>query len=232
MPDMPDASVVLPVHNQADHLARVMHGHLAMLERIGGNYELILVANNCRDATAEICRELAAKHEQIETIELAEGGWGRAVRAGLAVARSTTTVGYTNSARTKPEMLAILLSYARAYPNVVLKANRRIRESWQRRIGSVLYNLECRALFDLATWDINGTPKLFPRSFDRLLELRRDDDLIDAEFMRTCSREDYPVLEVPLLETERHGDSSTTGYSSALRMYRGALELTRETRRR
>ena len=103
-----------------------------------------------------------------------------------------------------------MLAYALAYPEVVLKANRRIRESRRRRLGSLLYNLECRALFDLSVWDINGTPKIFPRKFDQLLALRRDDDLIDAEFNIVCRDQGYPVLEVPILATERHGGKSTT----------------------
>jgi glycosyltransferase involved in cell wall biosynthesis len=229
--DVPETSIVLPVHNQADHLERVMEHHLDMLKRLGGRYELVLVSNNCQDETPRICAELSERHASITAIDLADGGWGRAVKAGLAVARGDV-LGYTNSARTKPEMLAIMLSYARAYPDVVLKANRRIRESWQRRLGSVLYNLECRALFDLATWDINGTPKVFPRRFSALLELRRDDDLIDAEFMQICRQQEYPVLEVPLLETERHGGRSTTNLESAFKMYRGALALKRQSRGR
>jgi hypothetical protein len=107
----------------------------------------------------------------------------------------------------------------------VLKANRKIRDNWRRRLGSLIYNLECRALFDLPIWDINGTPKVFPREFGALLELERDDDLIDLEFAWVCKREDYPILEVPLLATQRHGGRSTTNYGSALRMYVGAWRL-------
>ena len=68
-------------------------------------------------------------------------------------------------------------------PSVVLKANRRIRESRRRRLGSLLYNIECRALFDLSVWDINGTPKIFPRSFDalRALQPRRRPDRLRVQ---------------------------------------------------
>jgi hypothetical protein len=97
-------------------------------------------------------------------------------------------------------------------------------------MGSLLYNLECRALFDLSCWDVNGTPKIFPRDFHRLLSLRRDDDLIDAEFVATCRREGYPMLEVPTFSSKRHGGRSTTNVASALRMYWGAVELWREVR--
>jgi Glycosyl transferase family 2 len=205
----------------------VIEGYLRELERLDGETELVLVPNACRDQSPEICRALAERHEAVRVVELEEGGWGRAVRAGLAEARGDLLC-YTNSARTQPSMLTLMLVYAAAYPNVVLKANRTIRDSFQRRVGSLLFNLECRALFDLPTMDVNGTPKVFPRSFSKLLELERDDDLIDVEFFVTCVREGYPLLEVPILATQRHGAESTTSYRSAVRLYTGAWRMKRE----
>ena len=219
-------SLVLPVHNQEDHIGGVVESYLRVLRRIGMKVELVLVANACTDTSPEVCHELAAIHDEVRVVECAEGGWGRAVRMGLAVSNAEL-VGYANSARTSPKILTLMISYALAYPNVVLKANRRIRDSAVRRIGSLLYNLECRTLFDVSTWDVNGTPKIFPRSFARLLELSSNGDLIDAEFVLTCKRERYPIIEIPLLATTRLGGKSTTNYRSALRMYRGAIALRR-----
>jgi hypothetical protein len=125
----------------------------------------------------------------------------------------------------------LLLLYAVAYPEVIVKANRKIRESWRRRLGSLLYNLECRTLFDLSYWDINGTPKIFPRAFDKLLTLTREDDLVDAEFNLVCRKENYPVIEVPILSYRRHGGKSTTNYRSAIKMYWGAYRMWQETRK-
>ena len=158
-----------------------------------------------------------------------QGGWGLAVRLGLARAEGRILC-YTNSARTAPQELMLMLLYAVAYPEVVIKANRKIREGVTRRLGSLLYNLECRALFDLSYWDINGTPKVFPRSFARLLRLTRDDDLVDLEFNRICREAEYPVIEVPVFSSRRHGGKSTTGFGSAFRMYWGAIEMWRAAR--
>lgn len=218
------ASIVLPVYNQADHIADVVQGHRVMLDWLWPDHELILVTNGCRDDSVAICRGLAEQHPTVRTLDLPVGGWGRAVLAGLRSAHGDVLC-YTNSARTTPEVLALMLSYARAYPDVVLKANRRLRERRRRRLGSLLYNLEARALFDLAVWDINGTPKIFPRSFDRLVELRREDDLLDLEFVATCQRAGYPVIEVPVLAITRHSGASTTNLRSAMRMYAGAIRL-------
>ncbi len=223
-------SVVLPVYNQADHLGRVVDGYEAALSRIPNPHELILVPNACRDASPEVCRALADRYEAVRTTYSERGGWGRAVKAGLREARGDLLC-YTNSARTGPQDLALLLLYALVYPDTVVKARRAIRDDWRRWLGSSLYNLECRALFRFDQRDVNGTPKVFPRRFDKLLRLSRDDDLIDAEFNAVCRRENYPVLEVPILSRRRHGGTSTTRCRSAVNMYWGAYQLWRALRK-
>ena len=203
-----------------------MRDYREVLARLPLRHQIVLVPNACRDETVDICRRMAAESPEIDVVELARGGWGRAVRAGLAAANGDLLC-YTNSARTTPQMLSLALLYASTNPGVAIKAQRKIRDSWPRQLGSLIYNLECRVLFGLASWDINGTPKVFPRTFDKLLALTSDDDLIDAEFVVTCRQEDYPVVEMPITVTTRHGGSSTTNYNSALRMYWGAYALRR-----
>ncbi|HEY7063025.1 MAG TPA: glycosyltransferase [Chloroflexota bacterium] len=227
----PTFSLVLPVYNQADHVGEVVEQYSAVLERIPNEHEIVLVPNGCRDASVAVCEGLARERPTVRVQASEQGGWGRAVKLGLSMAKGDL-LGYTNSARTSAEDLLLLTLYAIVHPTVVLKANRKIRESWQRRFGSLLYNLECRALFDLSNWDVNGTPKIFPRTFTKLLHLTRDDDLIDAEFDAICRREGYPMLEVPIFSARRHGGRSTTGYRSALRMYWGAYQLWRSMGKR
>jgi glycosyltransferase involved in cell wall biosynthesis len=222
----PLVSIILPVYNQADHIASIVAEYEAALTRLPIPHELLLVVNGSHDRSLEVCQELAATHETVRVVSSERGGWGLAVKLGLEEARGDI-LAYTNSARTSAADLLLLLLYTVPYPNVVVKANRKIRDHWRRRLGSLLYNLECRSLFTLSNWDINGTPKVFPRHFDKLLDLQRDDDLIDLEFIAVCRREGYPVIEVPIFSTRRHGGTSTTNYRSALRMYWGAYALRR-----
>lgn len=219
-------SIVLPVHNQADHIERLVDDYVTALRKVPAPYELLLVENASRDQSLAACRRLEARLPCVRVITSDKGGWGRAVSGGLAEVKGEI-VCYTNSARTSPEDLLVCLLYAVAYDGVVVKANRKIRENWRRRLGSLLFNIECRTLFDLSNWDVNGTPKVFPRNFDRLLHLQRIDDLIDTEFCIACRQNDYPLIEVPIFSTRRHGGRSTTGYRSALRMYWGAVSLWR-----
>lgn len=222
-------SIVLPVYNQADHIAAVVEEYETALDKVPTPHEILLVVNGCRDNSLDVCKDLAESYPSVTLIHSEKAGWGRAVVLGLAAAKGDLLC-YTNLARTHVKDLTLILLYATVHTDIVVKANRKIRDSWHRRLGSLLYNLECRALFDLSYWDINGTPKVFPRSFEKLLSLSRQDDLIDAEFNALCRREGYPVLEVPIFSSLRHGGASTTSTISALRMYWGAIELWRAMR--
>ena len=221
------ASVILPVHNQADHIQSVLEDYVTALARLDFAYELLPVVNGPRrDKSLEICRAMQQRYPVIRTECIDEGGWGRAVRHGLAKATGDMLC-YTNSARTRSKDLVLMLLYASVHDNCVVKANRKIRESWRRRLGSLLYNLECRALFDLPYWDINGTPKVFHRRLTALMELSRNDDLIDLEFHAVCRREGYEVIEVPDFQYLTAFRAQHHNLKSAYRMYAGALRLNR-----
>jgi glycosyltransferase involved in cell wall biosynthesis len=219
-------SIVLPIYNQADHVTPLVDGYVRATADLPFRREFLLVVNGCRDHSLELCRGLATRHTCVRVLCTERAGWGAAVKYGLREAQGEILC-YTNSARTTSDDLTLLLLYGSIHPNTVVKANRRLRENWQRRLGSLLFNLECRTLFDLAHWDVNGTPKVFPRSFERLLALSRDDDLIDAEFSLVCRRENYRMIEIPIFSERRRGGRSTTTLRSAVRLYQGAYELWR-----
>jgi glycosyltransferase involved in cell wall biosynthesis len=223
-------SIVLPIHNQADHLRAVVDEFVPALDRLPVPHEMLLVVNGSRDASIDIARDLERIWPSVRAVESTQGGWGHAVRLGLAEAKGDL-VCYTNCARTSAEDLTLVLLYAMAYPGVVIKVNRRVREQLYRRVGSLLFNLECRAMFELSCWDVNGTPKVFPRSCRELFALTRPDDLLDLEFNIICGIERYRMLEVPILSTKRRGGRSTTTWLSAIKLYWGAYQLWRSRQR-
>jgi glycosyltransferase involved in cell wall biosynthesis len=222
-------SIVLPVHMQADYIGEVVRGYERALAKVPVPHETLLVVNGSTDRSLQVCRALGDEFASVRVIDHGPRGWGPAVQRGLTEARGDLLC-YTNSARTSAQDLVLLLLYAIAYPGVVIKANRRIRDSWVRRLGSLIYNLECRVLFDLAVFDVNATPKVFPRACGKLLALQRQDDLIDAEFNVVSRREAYRVIEVPIFATRRHGGETTTTVWSAVKMYWGALQMWRSMR--
>lgn len=225
----PFISIILPVYNQGRFIASIVEQYEQALAVVPADRELLLVVNGSSDNSREVCEDLSQRFTSVRVLHSETGGWGKAVKLGIRESRGNL-ICYTNSARTKAKDLILFLLYAIANPDSVIKANRKIRDSSLRRLGSLLYNIECRILFDLSNWDINGTPKIFPRRYSQLLELQRDDDLIDVEFCYLCKKENYPMLEVPALFPERQGGKSTTGIKSALKMYWRVLGYARNLR--
>ena len=224
-------SVVLPVHGQVDHIGGVLERlHEAALS-VSRSIEFVVVVNGTDDGSYDECQRVAKRLVGSRVIRLPEPGWGRAVRAGLAAAEGDLLC-YTNSARTSPDDLRTALALGVLNNDHAIKAVRRSRDSVVRRAASVAYNLEARALFGLASWDLNGTPKVFPRSFQPLLELTELGDLIDLEWLVTLQRNDLPLLEFPVTSARRHGGLSTTKIRSAGGMYFGAIRLRRSLAQR
>jgi hypothetical protein len=112
-------------------------------------------------------------------------------------------------------------------PRLVLRANRRTRDSRVDRLGSLLFNIECRLLLQIPAWDVNGTPKVFPRAYGELLQLKRRDGLFDAEFAAVCERNGYPVVEVPIDATVQSATVDRQSVGAALRMYAGVPGVAR-----
>ena len=224
-------SIVLPVHNQAAHIVAIVESYREVLGQLGHPYEVVLSVNGSGDDSFDVCQTLAQSHPQVRVMSDPRAGWGLAVKAGLRAARGDLLC-YTNCARTSAADLRQVLRTALEHSDAVIKATRRVRDNWKRRLGSALYNAECRVLLGVKTGDVNATPKVFSRSHAALLNLTSDGDMIDAEFLFICRREGFSVIEVPIFGNRRQGGSSTTNYRSAVGMYVGAYRLWRTMRGR
>jgi|694.fasta_scaffold90166_2 glycosyltransferase involved in cell wall biosynthesis len=219
----PVFSIILPFYKQSEHVERIYRSYCEQLDRLGHPWELVFVINGQDDGTRGILERICER-ENIVIESLDKGGWGRAVKHGLSKARGMYLC-YTNTARTDISDLVAILELALAGRENVVKATRLIRESWMRRLGSTLYNIQFRLLFRYPVWDVNGTPKVLPRRVFEKIPITRDDDLIDAEIIANCSKYQIRVIEVPVRMTARLSGRSTTNMMSALRMFKGLYKL-------
>src|SRR5438552_4161886 len=94
----PLISIVLPVHNQADHIERLVRDYVSELQKVPAPYELLLVENASRDESLAVCRRLETELPCVRVVSSEKGGWGRAVRLGLTSVEGDV-ICYTNSAR-------------------------------------------------------------------------------------------------------------------------------------
>lgn len=226
-------SLVLPARDQGTFIGALLGRHRDALERWSAGrdvrWEIVAVPNACTDDTAAVVRSLAASDERIVCREIPLPGWGRAVRAGLAVCRGDALC-YANSARTEPETVTALVALFDGSGGRFAKVRRVRRGAWRREAGSALFNLEARVLHGVRSADVNGTPKILSRALHEALALESDGDLLDLELMAKLRRARVPVVEMTVAGFRRHGGRSTTTLASAWRMYAGAWALRRTIR--
>src|SRR5271167_5088770 len=81
-------SVVLPVHNVAVSLPKLVEEWTAYLGRLKRDYELILVDDASTDGTADAADALAAANPKIRVVRHSEQrGVGACLRTGIGAAR-------------------------------------------------------------------------------------------------------------------------------------------------
>ena len=219
----PVFSIILPLYKQVSHVEHLYDTYTQNLDTLGLSWELLFVVNGFDDGAYDKLLKLNQK-ENVRIFNLEKGGWGMAVKFGLSQARGKYLC-YTNSARTEIGDLLMILNYARVNNDNVVKATRIIREKLIRKAGSILYNLECRILYKVPIWDINGTPKVIPRKVYNELSVESEDDLIDAEIIIKCARKKVLIIDIPVVSTIRISGSSTTNFKSAFKMYSGILRF-------
>ncbi len=219
----PIFSIILPFYKQINHVDSIYNTYCEHLDKLGFPWEMIFVINGPDDGTEEKLGKMNTR-DNIVIERLEKGGWGRAVKHGLAMAKGKYLC-YTNTARTDINDLIMILKYAMVNEDNVVKATRIIREKFIRKLGSTLYNLEARMLFRVPIWDVNGTPKVLPRKVYENMTIVSEDDLIDAEIIARCVKNRVRIIEIPVIATKRLSGKSTTNYNSAFKMYRGLFKL-------
>jgi hypothetical protein len=207
-------SLVLPWAHGLEEARNAVATARNALAKVQADIEIVLVpwtpSAVALDALAE---------EGLQVLPSAARGWGAAVRDGLQ-ASNGDVLCFANPGKASPGAIGEVVGRAVEHPEVVWRANRRTRDSVAQKLGSLAYNVEVRLAYGLGTWDVNGTPKAFPRRFSGLLALTSDDELYDLEFAVVCERERYPVLEIPLRSTGALGPPARhIGAPAALRLF-------------
>jgi GT2 family glycosyltransferase len=111
-------SVVIPTHNRAEHLPRLLHS-LALQTAPPVDFEVILVADGCEDNTATVARAFSLPF-QLTCIELPASGAAAARNRGAAAAQADLLLFLDDDMQALPELVAAHLAAHAARPGGVV----------------------------------------------------------------------------------------------------------------
>ena len=141
------ASVVVPVFSNLQHLPELYHRLNTVLEQVFEDYELVFVDDAGRDGSLEWLRECAARDGRVRVIEMPENkGQHRAVVEGLATARGEVVVVLDADLQDPPEEIPRLLSSLGHDEGVVFARRRSRFESRTRHATSFVFKRILRAI--------------------------------------------------------------------------------------
>jgi dolichol-phosphate mannosyltransferase len=168
----PHLSVVVPVFNERDNVAPLVHEIIAALRGRapgdGGDFEIVYVDDNSRDDTLAVLRALKAEVPELRVVHhVAQSGQSTAIRNGVKAARGEWIATLDGDGQNDPaDIPKLLAERTKSATEVKMFAGWRVnrRDSGSKRWASKWANaIRARALRD-DTPDTGCGIKLFERA--------------------------------------------------------------------
>ena len=183
----PEFSLVIPCFNEEAVVSHTIAKLFEAFTKAGYRLEVIAVDNGSWDRTGEILRGWAARTSAVvyKRVEKNEG-YGNGVLSGMPLATAPWVGIIPADGQVDAEDVVRLYDVVQASNGwVIAKVRRRFRmDGLVRKVVSVVYNLAFRVMWpDIASIDINGSPKIVPRESLAAMRLQSKGWFLDPEIM-------------------------------------------------
>ncbi len=197
-----ELSVVLPALNEADNLTRLLPQLHQVLSTLSGEYEIIVVDNHSKDATAEVCAAAGAT-----LIQQTEPGFGGALRAGFKYATGQYILTMDADLSHLPDFFPTM--WARRKDADLVIASRYVpggsADMPQYRYWlSVILNQVYTRILSLSAKDISSGFRLYRSSALRELDLHSNDFDAQEEILIELYARARRIVEVPFRYSPRN----------------------------
>lgn len=183
----PDISLVMPCYNEEAIVGQTIRRTLAAFRGAGHRLQLVAVDNGSHDRTGEIIQEYVDQGHPVIRVRVEQNqGYGFGILSGIPSCTAPWIGFIPADSQVDAHETVHLFEEALACEEPVLaKARRRFRmDGFLRKVVSVSYNLLFRALWpSIASFDINGLPKILHRDVVRRMGLSSKDWFLDPEIM-------------------------------------------------
>jgi glycosyltransferase involved in cell wall biosynthesis len=182
---------------------------LSVLEKLGLDYEVIIVDDGSKDVTAEIADGLARQNPRIKVVHHSTNlGYGAALQSGFRAA-SKRLVFYTDGdGQFDISELPSLIPLLRQYDIVsCFRLNR--QDNLIRKINGFCWTKLVCLLFGLRLKDIDCAFKLYKREIFDNIHLSSAGALIDTEILARAVKKGYTITQRPVHHFPRTAGKQT-----------------------
>jgi glycosyltransferase involved in cell wall biosynthesis len=222
-------SVFLPCYNEQENVARTVGKAVQVLEKLGVDYEIIIVDDGSGDDTGRIADGLAVENDRIRVVHHQRNlGYGAALQSGFGAA-TKELVFYTDGdgqfdIGELPSLLVLMEQF-----DIVscFRVNR--QDSFVRKINAWCWTKLVCFLFGMKIRDIDCAFKLYKRKIFDDITLKSTGALIDAEVLARAINKGYSVTQRPVRHYPRTAGAQTGAKLKVIvRAFKELIELRRE----
>ena len=225
-------SVFLPCYNEEDNVQRTTEQAVSVLEKLGADYEVIIVNDGSSDRTGEIADELSRPNKRVRVVNHSRNlGYGAALQSGFNAA-TKKMVFYTDGdgqfdINELPPLLPLLGEYDivscyrfNRQDNIIRKIN---GWAWT-KLGCMLFGMRVR--------DIDCGFKLYKKEIFDKIKLSSTGALIDTEILARAVRAGYTITERGVHHYPRTaGQQTGANLKVIFRAFKELFKLRRRIRR-
>jgi glycosyltransferase involved in cell wall biosynthesis len=197
----PPFSVIVPVYNEAAIVDDAMVRMTAALERIGGDFELLLCENGSTDDTASLVHRRQARDPRIRLERLPLPDYGGALRHGIHVCAHDRVVIFNVdfwSADFARDALAHLDDCDMVIGSKVMRGADDNRPAFRRLITRA-FNRMLRLAFGFRGTDTHGMKAFRRAALERVLQrCVTSRSIFDTELVLRAERERLKIIEIPV----------------------------------
>ena len=214
-------SYFFPAHNEAANLEGLVAEALTTLPSLAETFEIIVVDDGSRDATAAIADRLAAEHPDLVRVihHPTNLGYGAALRSGFRAARYELVAFTDGDRQFRVADLARLLARLAGPDRPDVVAGYRIRRADPpiRTLYARLYRLANVIFFGLRVRDVDCACKLFRREALEGVRVESGGAFFSAELLIKLQAGGRRIAEVGVPHYPRTAGSPTGAKLSVIR---------------
>jgi len=222
----PSISVFLPCYNEQDNVERTTRNGLEVLEKLGADFEIIIVDDGSSDATGQIADRLAEETRRVRVIHHpVNRGYGAALQSGFKAATKKLVFYTDGDGQFDIAELPALLPLAETYDIVSCYRLDR-QDPLIRKINGWLWTKLVCLLFRMNIRDIDCAFKLFNRKIFDNITMTSEGALIDAEILARAAKIGCTITQRPVHHYPRKAGKQTgANLRVILRAFRELLKL-------
>ena len=200
-------SVLIPAQDEEGSVGGTVEGVVAALEREGIDYEVVVINDGSKDATARVTEEFAKAHRMVQLISLNPNrGKGGAVRAGMLAAQGRYAL-FTDADQSTPiqESEKLLAKLEAGYDmaigsRAVTGAQVEQAQVWYRALAGKLFGVGTRVLCIRGIADTQCGFKAMKREVAQKVfpHVTSNTAIFDIEMLVVATRTGYRIAEVPV----------------------------------